>query len=48
MKEFPEERLVVTVEGKSKLFCEAFHKQLRLKKNIIVSHVSSAKHKTRN
>ena len=48
VKEFSEECLVVTGAGKSKLFCEAFRKELRLKKNIIVSHVSSAKHKTRN
>ena len=44
VKEFPEEYLVVTGAGKSKLFC----KELRLKMNIIVSHVSSTKHKTRN
>ena len=48
VKECPEECLVVTGAGKSKLFCEAFRKELGLKKNIIVSHVSSANHKTRN
>ena len=47
VKEFPE-CLAVTGAGKSKLFCKAFREELSLKKNIIVSHVSSAKHKTRN
>ena len=46
VKEFPEECLEVTGAGKSKLFCKACREELSLKKNIVVSHVSSAKHKT--
>ena len=48
VKEFSEECLEVTGTGtgKSKLFCKACREELSLKKNIIVSHVSSAKHKT--
>ena len=46
VKEFPEECLEVTGAGKLKLFCKACREELSLKKNIIVSHVSSAKHKT--
>ena len=46
VKEFPEECLEVTGAGKSKLFCKTCREELSLKKNIIVSHVSSAKHKT--
>ena len=45
LKEFPEECLEVTGAGK-KLFCRACREELSLKKNIIVSHVSSAKHRT--
>ena len=46
VKEFPEECLEVTGVRKPKLFCKACREELSLKKNIIVSHVSSAKHKT--
>ena len=46
VKEFSEECLEVTGAGKSKLFCRACREKLSLKKNIIVSHGSSAKHKT--
>ena len=46
VKEFPEECLKITGAGKSKLFCKACRKELSLKKNIIVSHMSSVKHKT--
>jgi len=48
VKEFPEEYLQVTGHeaGRTKLFCKACREELSLKGNIIVSHVSSAKHKT--
>ena len=42
VKEFPEECLEVTGARKSKLFCKACREELILKKNIIVSHMSSA------
>ena len=40
-REFPGEELV---ESAGKLFCRACHEELALKKNIVVSHVKSAKH----
>ena len=46
VKDFPEECLEITGAGKSKLFCKACREELSHKKNIIVPHVSSAKHKT--
>jgi len=33
-------------EGRTKLYCKACREELSLKRNIIVSYVSSAKHKT--
>ena len=46
VNEFPDECFEATGAGKSRLFCKACREELSLKKNIIVSHVSSAKHET--
>ena len=46
VKEFTGECLTATSKGAAKLFCNACREELNLKKNIIVSHVSSCKHKT--
>jgi len=46
VKEFPKEYLQVTGAGRMKLFCKACREELSLKRNVIVYHVSSAKHKT--
>ena len=42
VSEFPKECLTVS---KKKLFCTACHEELSLRKNVIVSHVASTKHK---
>ena len=46
VKEFPKECLTATGTGTPKLFCTACREGLSLRKNIIVSHVASNKHKT--
>ena len=42
VSEFPKECLIVS---RKKIFCTACHEDLSLRKNVIVSHVASAKHK---
>ena len=46
VKEFPGECLATAGKGSTKLFCTACREELSRKKNVIVSHVSSTKHKT--
>ena len=46
VKEFAGECLATTGKSAAKLFCTACREELSLRKNIIVSHVASAKHKT--
>ena len=46
VKGFLQGSLEVTGVDKSQLFCKACQEKLSLKKNVIVSHVSSTKHKT--
>ena len=46
VKEFSGKHLATTGNGSTKLFCTACREELSIKKNVIVSHVSSNKHKT--
>ena len=45
VKEFPDQCLATMGAG-AKLFCTTCREELTLKKNVIVSHVASAKHKS--
>ncbi len=46
VREFPDECLTVTGKGAGKLFCNVCCEELSLRRNIVVNHIGSNKHKS--